>query len=65
MVEIPRTFQAIIPGKSKVYVKDYKNIDNLKAAITAAFQEIPREMINSTMCKKRIENDHLVSEPPC
>jgi len=26
-----------------------KNIDSLKAAITAAFQEIPREMINSTL----------------
>ena len=43
--------------KSKVYVKEYENIDSLKAAITAAFQEIPREMINSTLCsfEKRLK----------
>ena len=44
--------------KRKVYVKDYENIDSLKAAITAAFQEIAREMINSTLCsfEKRLKN---------
>ena len=35
--------------KSKAFVKDYENIDSLKAAITAVFQEIAREMINSTL----------------
>ena len=37
--------------KSKVYVEDYENIDSLKAAITAALQGIPREMMNSTLCR--------------
>ena len=29
---------------SKAYVKDYENIDSLKAAITAAFREVARKM---------------------
>ena len=31
--------------KSKVYVRSYENLDDLKASVTAAFQEVSREML--------------------
>ena len=35
--------------KSKVYVRNDENPDDLKASVTAAFQEVSREMLSSTM----------------
>ena len=35
--------------KSKVYVRNYEKLDDLKASVTAAFQEVSREMLSSTM----------------
>ena len=35
--------------KSKVYTRNYENLEDLKASITAAFQEIPSQMINSSV----------------
>ena len=43
--------------KSKVYVRNYDNLDDLKTSITAAFQDISTQMISSTMSnfEKRLE----------
>ena len=35
--------------KSKVYVRNYENLDDLKASVSAEFQEVSREMLISTM----------------
>ena len=35
--------------KSKVYTRNYENLEDLNASITAAFQEIPSQMINSSV----------------
>ena len=35
--------------KSKVYVRNYATLEDLKASITAAFQDVSREMIHATM----------------
>ena len=35
--------------KSKVFDRNYENFDDLKASVTAAFQEVSREMLSSTM----------------
>ena len=35
--------------KSKVYVENYENISELKAAIISAFQEVPDGMVTLTM----------------
>ena len=35
--------------KSKVYVRNYENLDDLKASVSAAFKEVSREMLISTM----------------
>ena len=39
--------------KSKVYVRDYENMNDLKASIVATFQELTTEMVSSTL--KNIE----------
>ena len=35
--------------KSKVYVRDYENMNDLKASIVATFQELTAEMVSSTL----------------
>ena len=35
--------------KSNAYVRSYENLDDLRASLTAAFQEVLREMWISTM----------------
>ena len=42
-------YQFVVAECQRCYFKDYRNIDSLKAAFTAAFQETPREMINSIL----------------
>ena len=34
---------------SKVYAQNYENFDDLKASVTAAFQEVSRKILSSTM----------------
>ena len=35
--------------KNQAYVRNYENLDDLKALVTAAFQEVSREILSSTM----------------
>ena len=35
-------------SRAKVYVRNYENLNDLKASVTVAFQEVLREMFSST-----------------
>ena len=52
--------------KSKVYVRNDENLDDLKAPVTAVFQEVSREMLSSTMANfgKRLKKGHQSSRSP-